>query len=93
MGLALVPRTFLINRKKCFGRIPDFEGATVTMFRGGEVPGMALWHDSGSSRRNRQVHPWRWNTENNVLAYLRVCRRLFSKEAGPPLERNRCRVL
>eukprot|EP00959_Pyramimonas_sp_CCMP1952_P215477 4508084-Pyramimonas_sp.AAC.1 len=61
--------------------IHDFAGATVTMIRGVEVPGMAFWRDSGSSRRNSQVHPWRWDTENNVLACFRVFKRLSSNEA------------
>eukprot|EP00959_Pyramimonas_sp_CCMP1952_P004963 103949-Pyramimonas_sp.AAC.1 len=47
------------------GRIQEYGGATVTLIRGVEVPGMAFWHDSVPSRRNSQVDPWRWNPENN----------------------------
>eukprot|EP00959_Pyramimonas_sp_CCMP1952_P126255 2640540-Pyramimonas_sp.AAC.1 len=44
-------------------------------------PGTAFWHDSGSSRRNSQVYPWRWDTENDVLACFRVFRQLPSNKA------------
>eukprot|EP00959_Pyramimonas_sp_CCMP1952_P043454 908760-Pyramimonas_sp.AAC.1 len=59
----------------------DFEGAAVTLIRGVKIAGMAFWHDSGSSRRNSQVDPWRWNSENHVLACFRVFKRLSSHEA------------
>eukprot|EP00959_Pyramimonas_sp_CCMP1952_P179251 3747464-Pyramimonas_sp.AAC.1 len=52
---------------------------------------MAFWHDSGSSRRNCQVDPWRWNPENNVLLCFMVFKRLSSNEAVPSLEMTRCR--
>eukprot|EP00959_Pyramimonas_sp_CCMP1952_P238887 4992021-Pyramimonas_sp.AAC.1 len=42
IALALARRTF------------DYAGATDTRFLCEEVPGMALWHDSGSSKRNNQ---------------------------------------
>eukprot|EP00959_Pyramimonas_sp_CCMP1952_P435432 9117711-Pyramimonas_sp.AAC.1 len=47
---------------------------------------MAFWHNSGSSRRNNEVDPWRWNPENNVVACFRVFKRLSSIEAVPSLE-------
>eukprot|EP00959_Pyramimonas_sp_CCMP1952_P401880 8420915-Pyramimonas_sp.AAC.1 len=37
------------------------------LIRGIEVPKMALWHDSGSSRRRSQVDTQRWNAENNAF--------------------------
>eukprot|EP00959_Pyramimonas_sp_CCMP1952_P108536 2269380-Pyramimonas_sp.AAC.1 len=37
-----------------------------------EVPGMALWHDSESSRCNNQGDPRRWAPENNMSACSRV---------------------
>eukprot|EP00959_Pyramimonas_sp_CCMP1952_P097894 2045844-Pyramimonas_sp.AAC.1 len=58
-----------------------------------EVLGMAFWHDSGSSRRNSQVDPWRWNPENNVLACFRVFKRALSNEAVPSIGMNRCKGL
>eukprot|EP00959_Pyramimonas_sp_CCMP1952_P366043 7666411-Pyramimonas_sp.AAC.1 len=61
------------------------------MIRGVEIPGTAVWRDSGPSRRNSQVHPWRWNTDNNVSACLRVFKRLSSNEAGPSVGMNRCK--
>eukprot|EP00959_Pyramimonas_sp_CCMP1952_P383007 8025369-Pyramimonas_sp.AAC.1 len=54
---------------------------------------MALWHDSGSSRCNGQVDPWRWTPENNVLACLRVLKGVSSNEAAPRMTINRCRGL
>eukprot|EP00959_Pyramimonas_sp_CCMP1952_P396385 8305037-Pyramimonas_sp.AAC.1 len=51
-----------------------------------EVPRMAFWHDSGSSKRNNQVDPWRWNPEYKCLACLRVFERLSSNEAVPENE-------
>eukprot|EP00959_Pyramimonas_sp_CCMP1952_P059347 1239434-Pyramimonas_sp.AAC.1 len=66
-----------------FGEILDYEGAAVTLIRGVEVAGMAFWHDSGSSKHNRQVHLWRWSPENHVLACFRVLKRLSSNEALP----------
>eukprot|EP00959_Pyramimonas_sp_CCMP1952_P185309 3874776-Pyramimonas_sp.AAC.1 len=71
----------------------DYEGATVTLIRCEEVPGLALWHHSGSSRRNSQVDPWRWNPENNVLACFRVFNRLPSIEADPSMDRTLVRGL
>eukprot|EP00959_Pyramimonas_sp_CCMP1952_P436291 9136098-Pyramimonas_sp.AAC.1 len=69
--------------ERVFGRIQDFAGATITLIRGvAEVPIMAFWRVSGSSRRNSQVDPWRWNPEN-VLACFRVFKRLSSNEAVP----------
>eukprot|EP00959_Pyramimonas_sp_CCMP1952_P457989 9475879-Pyramimonas_sp.AAC.1 len=47
---------------------------------------MATQHDSGSSRRNDQDNPWRWNPGNNVLACFRVFKRLSSNEAVPSIE-------
>eukprot|EP00959_Pyramimonas_sp_CCMP1952_P018720 395567-Pyramimonas_sp.AAC.1 len=52
--------------------------------RGVEVPGMAFWHDPGSSRRNSQVDPWCWNPENTVLACCRVVKELSSNEEAAP---------
>eukprot|EP00959_Pyramimonas_sp_CCMP1952_P108391 2266361-Pyramimonas_sp.AAC.1 len=49
-----------------FGNIQDHEAVIVTLSRGVEVPGMAFWHDSRSSRRNCQVDRWRWSPENIV---------------------------
>eukprot|EP00959_Pyramimonas_sp_CCMP1952_P419040 8777696-Pyramimonas_sp.AAC.1 len=43
----------------------DYEGAAATLLRGAQVPGMAFWRDSGLSRRNSQVDPWRWNLDDN----------------------------
>eukprot|EP00959_Pyramimonas_sp_CCMP1952_P344257 7210259-Pyramimonas_sp.AAC.1 len=40
------------------------EGAAVTLIRGVDVPRVAFWHDSGSSRRNCQVDSWRWSPEH-----------------------------
>eukprot|EP00959_Pyramimonas_sp_CCMP1952_P119997 2508960-Pyramimonas_sp.AAC.1 len=71
------------------GRIQEHEGATVTLIRGVEVPGMAFRHDSGSSRRNSQVDPWRGNPKNNVRACFRIFKRLCSNEAAPSMEMNR----
>eukprot|EP00959_Pyramimonas_sp_CCMP1952_P334610 7007241-Pyramimonas_sp.AAC.1 len=51
----------------CFGRTQDCEGATVTLSRGVDDPGMVFWQDSGSSRRNSLVDPGLWNPENGVL--------------------------
>eukprot|EP00959_Pyramimonas_sp_CCMP1952_P323811 6776946-Pyramimonas_sp.AAC.1 len=61
----LAPCTFLLSSCKSLTGSHDrrtrncavegftlFEGATVTMIRGVEVPGMAFRHDSGLSRRN-----------------------------------------
>eukprot|EP00959_Pyramimonas_sp_CCMP1952_P331650 6944725-Pyramimonas_sp.AAC.1 len=50
-----------------------------------EVPGTAFWHDSGLSRRNGPVDPWRWNPENTVLMCFRVFKRLSAKEAAPDM--------
>eukprot|EP00959_Pyramimonas_sp_CCMP1952_P133149 2783704-Pyramimonas_sp.AAC.1 len=59
------------DQRSC-GRIPDYEGATVSLARRVEVPGIAFPLDSGSSRRNNQVDPWRRNPDNDVLACVRV---------------------
>eukprot|EP00959_Pyramimonas_sp_CCMP1952_P008299 173532-Pyramimonas_sp.AAC.1 len=66
----------------CFGRIQDYAGATSTLVRGIEIPGMAVWRDSGSSRPNSQVEPWRGNPENNGLTCFKFFKRLSSNEAG-----------
>eukprot|EP00959_Pyramimonas_sp_CCMP1952_P359216 7521483-Pyramimonas_sp.AAC.1 len=55
----------------CFEKIQDYVGATVRLIRCVEVPRMAFWYESGSSRRNSQVDPWRWNPESNDLAGFR----------------------
>eukprot|EP00959_Pyramimonas_sp_CCMP1952_P323715 6775018-Pyramimonas_sp.AAC.1 len=52
-------------RERMFWKDSRLRSAAITMIRGYEVPGMALWHDSISSRRNSQFHSWRWNTEND----------------------------
>eukprot|EP00959_Pyramimonas_sp_CCMP1952_P353622 7408826-Pyramimonas_sp.AAC.1 len=49
------------------GQILDYAGVTVTLIRGVEMPGMAFWRDSGSTKRSSQVDSWRWNPENNVF--------------------------
>eukprot|EP00959_Pyramimonas_sp_CCMP1952_P260109 5438364-Pyramimonas_sp.AAC.1 len=41
------------------------KGVAVPLNRGVELPEMAFWHDFGSSKRNDQVDPWRWNPEIN----------------------------
>eukprot|EP00959_Pyramimonas_sp_CCMP1952_P081620 1705109-Pyramimonas_sp.AAC.1 len=76
-----------------FGRMREYAGAAVTLILCVEVLGMGFWHDSGSSRRNSQVDPVRWNPENNVLACSRLFRRVSSNEAVPSMEMNRCRGL
>eukprot|EP00959_Pyramimonas_sp_CCMP1952_P215974 4517335-Pyramimonas_sp.AAC.1 len=76
-----------------FLRVQDQEGATATLVRGAEVPGMAFWHYSGSSRRNNQIDQWRWNPENDVLACFKVFKRLSSNEATPSMNMNRYRGL
>eukprot|EP00959_Pyramimonas_sp_CCMP1952_P417221 8741378-Pyramimonas_sp.AAC.1 len=55
-----------------FLKIQEYAGAAFTWVIRVEFPGMVLWHDPGSPRRNSQVDPWRWNMENNVLACVRV---------------------
>eukprot|EP00959_Pyramimonas_sp_CCMP1952_P153275 3206322-Pyramimonas_sp.AAC.1 len=55
---------------RCFRRTHDYEGATVTMIRGVEVPGMAFWHDLGSSSCNSPVCPRSSNTEKNLCGML-----------------------
>eukprot|EP00959_Pyramimonas_sp_CCMP1952_P129156 2700832-Pyramimonas_sp.AAC.1 len=60
------------------------------LIRGVEIPEMALWYDSGSSRRSSQVDTWRWNPRSNVLACFRIFNRLSSNEAVPSMEMNRC---
>eukprot|EP00959_Pyramimonas_sp_CCMP1952_P273708 5720975-Pyramimonas_sp.AAC.1 len=60
--------------------IEDYEGATIMFICAVGVPGMAFWHDSGSSKRNHQVDPWGWRPENNVWVCFRGFKRLFSKE-------------
>eukprot|EP00959_Pyramimonas_sp_CCMP1952_P321238 6722388-Pyramimonas_sp.AAC.1 len=69
--------------------IQGYEGATVTLVRGVEIPGTAFWHDSGSSTRSSQVDPWRWSPETHV----RVFKRLSSNEAVPSVKMNLCRDL
>eukprot|EP00959_Pyramimonas_sp_CCMP1952_P058563 1222950-Pyramimonas_sp.AAC.1 len=69
MALALAQRTFV------------YAGATVTLIRGAEVPGLAFRYESGSPRRNSQVDPWRWNPENNFDARFSVFKWLSSNEA------------
>eukprot|EP00959_Pyramimonas_sp_CCMP1952_P045980 960446-Pyramimonas_sp.AAC.1 len=46
------------------GAIQGCQGATVTLTRGAEVPGMVFAHDLGSPRRNRQADSCRWSPEN-----------------------------
>eukprot|EP00959_Pyramimonas_sp_CCMP1952_P229461 4797607-Pyramimonas_sp.AAC.1 len=58
-------------QKLCFGRIQDYAGAKITLVLCADVLELAFWHDSGSSRRYNPVDPWRWNPENDVLAYFR----------------------
>eukprot|EP00959_Pyramimonas_sp_CCMP1952_P343715 7199761-Pyramimonas_sp.AAC.1 len=60
----------------CFGMIRQCQGATITLIRGVEVPGIVFWHGSGSSGRNNQVDSWRWKPENDVLARVRIFTRL-----------------
>eukprot|EP00959_Pyramimonas_sp_CCMP1952_P409120 8574013-Pyramimonas_sp.AAC.1 len=74
-------------------RIQDYVGARVMLVCFVEVPGMVGWLDSGLSRRNSQVVPWRWNPENDVLACFRVFKRLSSEETVLSMEMNRCRSL
>eukprot|EP00959_Pyramimonas_sp_CCMP1952_P177756 3715350-Pyramimonas_sp.AAC.1 len=51
---------------------------------------MASWHDSGSSRRNGQVSPWRWSPENGVLGCVRVFKWLSPNEAVRLVDMNPC---
>eukprot|EP00959_Pyramimonas_sp_CCMP1952_P252286 5271165-Pyramimonas_sp.AAC.1 len=51
--------SWLTYQRRCFGTMRDCQGATGMLIRGVEVPGMAFWHDSGSSRRNGQSDSWR----------------------------------
>eukprot|EP00959_Pyramimonas_sp_CCMP1952_P069911 1459634-Pyramimonas_sp.AAC.1 len=37
----------LASQVWCFGTMSDCQGATVTLVRDVEVPGMVLWHSSG----------------------------------------------
>eukprot|EP00959_Pyramimonas_sp_CCMP1952_P275910 5766972-Pyramimonas_sp.AAC.1 len=67
----------------CCGRIQAHEGAPIMLARGVQIPRMVFRHDSGSSKRNGQVDPWRWNPENNVLTCLKVFKQFFSNEATP----------
>eukprot|EP00959_Pyramimonas_sp_CCMP1952_P030952 649158-Pyramimonas_sp.AAC.1 len=59
---------WLTYQKWCCGKNPYNGGATATLIRGAEFPGMPFGHDSRSPRRNSQVDPWRWSPENNVVA-------------------------
>eukprot|EP00959_Pyramimonas_sp_CCMP1952_P036890 771679-Pyramimonas_sp.AAC.1 len=52
---------------------------------------MALWCDSGSSRRNCQVDPWRWSAGDGALACFMVFKWLSPNEAFPSAEMNLCR--
>eukprot|EP00959_Pyramimonas_sp_CCMP1952_P046713 975779-Pyramimonas_sp.AAC.1 len=70
------------------GTIQDYAGATGTLIRGVEIPGMAFWRNWGSSRRNSRVDPFRWDPENNVLACFRIFKRLSSN--GAILSKSRC---
>eukprot|EP00959_Pyramimonas_sp_CCMP1952_P239316 5001198-Pyramimonas_sp.AAC.1 len=63
------------------------------MPRGFEVSIVASGHDSGAPRRNSQVDPWRWNSENDVLACFRVFERRYSNEAVLSVLMKRCRHL
>eukprot|EP00959_Pyramimonas_sp_CCMP1952_P448904 9399832-Pyramimonas_sp.AAC.1 len=81
------------TRVLCFGKTYGYNGATGTLIRGVEVLGTAFWHDSGSSRRNSHVDPWRWSLENHVLACFRVFKRLSSNGAVLSVEMNPCRGL
>eukprot|EP00959_Pyramimonas_sp_CCMP1952_P048793 1019291-Pyramimonas_sp.AAC.1 len=42
----------LPSQEWCFGSMSDCQGAAVNSIRGVQVPGLVLWHNSGSSRRN-----------------------------------------
>eukprot|EP00959_Pyramimonas_sp_CCMP1952_P459697 9478666-Pyramimonas_sp.AAC.1 len=84
VALALAPGTFVLTIVRAswipivnvpemvFERAQDSEVATVALTRGAEVPGMVFWRDSGSSRRDSQIDPWRWNPEDGVSACCRV---------------------
>eukprot|EP00959_Pyramimonas_sp_CCMP1952_P359905 7535763-Pyramimonas_sp.AAC.1 len=56
-----------MHQKRCIGTTYGCQGASVTLIRGVEVPGMAFRHDSGSSRRNSKITSWRWSSENCAL--------------------------
>eukprot|EP00959_Pyramimonas_sp_CCMP1952_P431087 9028455-Pyramimonas_sp.AAC.1 len=58
------------------------------LIRGAEIPRIAFWHGSGSSRRSSEVDPWLWNPKNNVLACFTVFKRMFSNDAVPSMEMN-----
>eukprot|EP00959_Pyramimonas_sp_CCMP1952_P339260 7105608-Pyramimonas_sp.AAC.1 len=73
--------------------ILNLAGATVTLILCVEVLGMTFWHDSGSRRRNSQIHQLRWNPENHVLACFRVFTRVSYNKAIPSMEMNPCRGL
>eukprot|EP00959_Pyramimonas_sp_CCMP1952_P318128 6657230-Pyramimonas_sp.AAC.1 len=42
-----------------FWKDSGLRGCNRLLIRGVGIPEMALWHDSGSSRRSNQVDPWR----------------------------------
>eukprot|EP00959_Pyramimonas_sp_CCMP1952_P096272 2012904-Pyramimonas_sp.AAC.1 len=47
-----------------FARVSRIPTINLRCFAIFEIPRTAFSHDPGSSRRNRQVDPWRWTPEN-----------------------------
>eukprot|EP00959_Pyramimonas_sp_CCMP1952_P251969 5264797-Pyramimonas_sp.AAC.1 len=66
--------------------IQDCQGAPITLIRCVEIPGMAIWRDSGSSKRDNQTDPWRWDPGTCVLASFKIFTRLSPNGARPPAE-------
>eukprot|EP00959_Pyramimonas_sp_CCMP1952_P049906 1042883-Pyramimonas_sp.AAC.1 len=56
--------------------IQDCQGATRMLIRGVEIAGMAFLRDSGSSRCNGQVEPWRWSPIMLFLTRFKIFNRL-----------------
>eukprot|EP00959_Pyramimonas_sp_CCMP1952_P249873 5223708-Pyramimonas_sp.AAC.1 len=104
--LASAPRAFVYTcckssywfpwstpQERCFGRIQDYAGATFVLLRCVEIPQMAFWHDSRSSRRSGQVDTWRENPGNNAWARFGIFKLLPSNEPVPSIDMHRCREL
>eukprot|EP00959_Pyramimonas_sp_CCMP1952_P356617 7468324-Pyramimonas_sp.AAC.1 len=60
-------------QKLCFGRIQDYAGATVMLILCVEIPNMAFWHDSGSSRQDAAVR---------LIRGVEIPRKIFRHASG-----------
>eukprot|EP00959_Pyramimonas_sp_CCMP1952_P245701 5134980-Pyramimonas_sp.AAC.1 len=67
--------------------MPDRQGATVTLVRSVDAPGMVFTHVAGSSERNSNVDSRRWSLRSCALARSMIFIRLSSTVAFPAEEK------